>query len=77
MLENFYHAFGFFGALAVALIGFSVFIFWVAGIAGIGNLPESRKKNIMLIACIIFPPFPFFWIFYDINRERKLMKEGK
>jgi uncharacterized BrkB/YihY/UPF0761 family membrane protein len=75
MLEKFFQMFGFFGALFVALLCFAVFIFWIAGIAGIADLPESRKKDIQLIVCILFPPYPFFWVLYDINRERKLMKE--
>jgi membrane-bound ClpP family serine protease len=75
MLETFFQSFGFFGALFIALLAFCAFIFWFAGIAGIADLPASRKKNIQLIVCIVFPPYPFFWVFYDINRERKRMKE--
>ncbi|MBN2731596.1 MAG: hypothetical protein JXR26_04110 [Balneolaceae bacterium] len=76
MLETFYNTFGFFGAILVAFLSFAIFIFWVAGIAGIVYLPESKDKNKKLLFCVIFPPYPFFWIFYDINRERKMMTEN-
>lgn len=75
MIESAFHTFGFFGTLFLVLLGFTVIIFWVAGIAGIADLPESRKKNIQLVVCIFFPLYPFFWVLYDINRERKLMQE--
>ena len=75
MLETFFNTFGFFGAILIAFIGFAIFIFWVAGIAGIVYLPESKDKNKKILLCLFFPPYPFFWMFYDINRERKLMQD--
>ena len=75
MLETFFNTFGFFGAILIAFIGFAIFIFWVAGIAGIVYLPESKDKNKKILLSLFFPPYPFFWMFYDINRERKLMQE--
>lgn len=75
MLETFYHTFGFFGAILVAFLCFALFILWVAGIAGIVYQPETKSKNIKLVLSIFFPPFPIFWLFYDINEERQRLKE--
>lgn len=75
MLETFFNTFGFFGAIMIAFIGFAIFIFWVAGIAGIVYLPESKGKNKKIIFSLLFPPYPLFWMFYDIYREREMMKE--
>jgi hypothetical protein len=75
MLEIFYNTFGFFGAILIAFLGFSIFICWIAGIAGIAYLPESKNRTLKLVLSIIFPPYPFFWLLYDIYQERKLMQE--
>lgn len=75
MLETFYNNFGFVGAIVISFLCFAAFICWVAGIAGIAQLPESKSKNKKLLICIFFPPYPFFWLFYDIYRERKMMQK--
>ncbi len=76
MLETFYNTFGFFGAIFIAFLGFAFFIFWIAGIAGIAYLPESHaNKTTKLIFSVLFPPFPIAWLFYDIYREREMMRE--
>lgn len=75
MLETFYNTFGFFGATCVAFLSFTLFIFWIAGIAGIADMPEGNNKNIKLIISALFPPYPFIWMFYDIYRERSLMRD--
>lgn len=75
MLETFYHTFGFFGAILIAFLCFAFFILWVAGIAGLVYDPESETQTWQLVACVLFPPYPILWLFYDINNERKKMQE--
>jgi hypothetical protein len=75
MLETFYNSFGFIGSITVAFTIFLAFIFWMAGIAGLSQLPESRKKNIKLVCSIFFPPYPIIWVFVDMYRQSQLMKE--
>lgn len=75
MLETFYNSFGFLGSITLAFVIFLSFIFWMAGIAGISQHPESRKKNIKLFCSVIFPPYPIIWIFVDMYRQSQLMKE--
>lgn len=75
MLQTFYNNFGFVGSIGVAMLIFLSFIFWMAGVAGISQLPASTKKNVKLTLSIIFPPYPIIWIFIDIYRQSQLMKE--
>ncbi|HKL19259.1 MAG TPA: hypothetical protein VJ905_09840 [Halalkalibaculum sp.] len=75
MLQTFYNNFGFFGSICLAFLGFLIFIFWIAGIAGIAQLPEEKNKNMKLVVSALFPPFPFIWLFYDMYRQKRLMKE--
>ena len=75
MLETYYNTFGFFGAILVAFLSFTFFIFWIAGLAGIADMPDGHNRRTKLIVGVIFPPYPFFWMFYDIYRERTMMKE--
>ncbi len=75
MLQSFYENFGFIGSISLAFFIFLSFIFWMAGIAGISQLPESRNKNLKLICSVIFPPYPIIWVFVDMFRQRQLMKE--
>lgn len=75
MLQSFYNSFGFVGSIAIALFIFLCFIFWMAGVAGVSQLPESRKKNIKLVLSVLFPPYPIIWLFVDMYRQSQLMKE--
>lgn len=75
MLHTFYNSFGFVGSILVAIFIFLCFIFWMAGIAGISQLPESKKKKTKLVFSVIFPPYPIIWVFVDMFRQRNLMKE--
>jgi hypothetical protein len=75
MLQTFYNNFGFIGSISVAFFIFLSFVFWMAGIAGISQLPESRHKNLKLFSSVIFPPYPIIWIFVDMYRQSQLMDE--
>lgn len=75
MLETFYNSFGFIGSISLAFFIFLCFIFWMAGIAGLSQLPESRNKNLKLAFSVIFPPYAIGWIFIDMYRQNQLMKE--
>ena len=75
MLESFYNNFGFLGSIGIAMFIFLSFIFWMAGVAGISQLPHSTKKNLKLISSVIFPPYPIIWLFVDMYRQSELMKE--
>lgn len=75
MLQTFYNNFGFLGSISVAFFIFLSFIFWMAGIAGISQLPESKGKNLKLVGSVLFPPYPIIWIFVDMYRQSQLMKE--
>lgn len=78
MLQDFYLDFGFFGALTIAAVSFFLFIFWVAGVAGIA-LPEDGGKvkdnKAQVILAIFVPIYPIAWLFVDIYKQRKLLKE--
>lgn len=77
MLQTFYNSYGFLGSITIAFLIFLSFIFWMAGIAGISQLAESRKKNFKLLASVIFPPYTIIWLFVDMWRQRRLMKENE
>lgn len=75
MLQTFYNNFGFLGSILIAFFIFISFIFWMAGVAGISQLPESKRKNVRLFFSILFPPFPIIWLFVDMYQQSQLMKE--
>jgi hypothetical protein len=75
MLETFYESFGFLGSISLAFFIFLSFIFWMAGIAGISQLPASKSRTYKLACSIVFPPYPIIWIFVDMYRQSQLMKE--
>jgi len=75
MLQTFYNSFGFLGSIAFAMFIFLSFIFWMAGVAGISQLPHSTKKNLKLFASVVFPPYPIIWVFVDMYRQSRLMNE--
>lgn len=78
MLQIFYDEFGFFGSILMSLVLFLAFIFWFSGLAGIANLDDNvRKKNIKMIAAVVFPPFPIGWLIIDIYRQHKVIKQSK
>lgn len=75
MIESLYSSVGFFLSLVIIYAGFGVFVFWIAGLAGIAELPESKDRTTKLIIGILFPPYPFFWLLFDIYHQYKLMQE--
>lgn len=76
MLETFYNNFGFTGSIILAFTGFILFILWVAGIAGITHNAKEPQKNTLLIISIFFPPYPLFWMLYDMICQKRLMEEN-
>lgn len=74
MLETFYNNFGFLGSIALAFSAFILFIFWIAGIAGLAQKPDTGTKNIQLAVCVLFPPFPILWLFWDMYHQKKQME---
>lgn len=78
MLQNFYQQFGFFGALLISAVCFFLFIFWVAGVAGIA-LPEDGGKvkdnKFEVIIALILPIYPIGWLFADMYKQRKLLRQ--
>lgn len=75
MLHTFYNNLGFLGSISVAFFIFILFIFWLAGVAGISQLKSSSTKNVKLFFSIIFPPYPIFWLLWDIYSQNQFMKE--
>ena len=75
MLQTFYNNFGFVGSLAIAFAGFIFMIFWMSGIAGICNEEEGRYKTVKIVLSALFPPYPFFWVLFDMHDQRQKMKE--
>jgi len=75
MLETFYTNFGFFGSIVIAFACFLLVILWIAGIAGITQMPDTPKKNIKLGLSVIFPPYPLCWLMVDMYRQTKLMEK--
>ncbi|MFH5832414.1 hypothetical protein ACG2F4_08370 [Halalkalibaculum sp. DA3122] len=76
MLQTFYNNFGFLGSLGIAFGGFLFIIFWVSGIAGICDSETTRFKTAKMILSVVFPPYPFFWILFDMYAQRQQMKES-
>jgi len=75
MIEALYNSVGFFLSIVILFVGFGVFVFWIAGLAGIAELPKSKYKTTKLIIGILFLPYPFFWLIHDIYKEYKLMQQ--
>lgn len=75
MLQTFYNSFGFLGSLSVSFIIFIAFIFWMAGVAGISQLKNDAFKQVRVFFAVVFPPYPIFWLFWDMYAESQFMKE--
>jgi len=77
MIESFYNAFGFIGALAISFILFIFFIFWIAGLAGICLKKEdNNKKTFRIVVAVLIPLYPFLWMIYDMIIQRKYMEKA-
>lgn len=78
MLQSFYENFGFFGALALAIILFLFFILWMAGIAGL-SLPydggQKKGKSWQIVLAVLIPIYPVLWLLVDIYMQNKYMKK--
>lgn len=75
MLQTFYQNFGFLGSLGIAFGGFVFTIFWISGIAGICDSEYTKYKTLKMAISVLFPPYPFFWIIFDMYHQSQSMKE--
>ncbi len=78
MLQATHDIFGTFGTILVALLAFALLIIWIAAISGIHEYPYSeRKKLIITILFILFPPYAFVWLAFDMYRQYAILKGKK
>ena len=79
MLQQIFEALGFFPTLFFILGSFFAFIFWLAGIAGILQANEGRpvRENVMILVCILLPPYPVIWLLIDVVRQAGRIKMKK
>lgn len=75
MLETLYNYFGFTGSLAVALLIFFFFIFWIAGVAGICSRKRPPIRNTIFISLAVFVPiYPVLWLIADMIKQKKELR---
>ena len=73
-----YGEFGLVGSLLLAYLLFTLFIFWISGLAGINESRNNgRVKVNMLIIGIFFPPYPILWLIKEIIVQHRILKKGK
>lgn len=71
MLETFYNTFGFVGAFLISFLLFLFTIFWLGGIAGISQKRgSSTRRRIQLVVAVLIPPYPLFWMIWDMIQQR-------
>ena len=73
MLEQFYNNFGFAGSLLISLFGFLFLMFWFAGIAGLIEDCDDEVEMWKVMAFMLFPPYPIFWLIMDMYRQYRYM----
>lgn len=75
MIKWLYNEFGFFGTGVVSSLFLLLFVLWIAGLAGIGTLPDAEKsKKVKMLLAIFIPPYPMIWLVYDIFRQKKALR---
>lgn len=76
MIETVYSNFGFIGSLVVSLAIFFFFIFWMAGVAGICQVNDTKGKTpyLLLFLAIIIPVYPVAWIILDMIKQKKELR---
>lgn len=74
MLETFYKTFGFLPALLISFLLFMLFIFWMAGVAGICRKKKDDQSEMNIILAVFVPVYPIIWLISEMVRERKLLK---
>jgi integral membrane sensor domain MASE1 len=74
MLETFYKTFGFIPALLISFVLFMLFIFWMAGVAGICRQKKDDQSEMNIILAVFIPVYPIIWLISEMVRERKLLK---
>ncbi len=78
MLETLHDQFGTIGSILVSLFAFTLLILWVAAISGIHEYPYTdRRKLLITVAFILFPPYAFFWLAKDMYRQYAILKGKK
>lgn len=78
MLQWMYGEFGLVGTLLLSYLFFTLFIFWISGLAGINESRNSDKLKVnMLLVGIFFPPYPILWLIKEIFVQHRILKKGK
>lgn len=75
MLEWIFDLLGFWGSVFASLTAFILFIFWIAGMAGISDdKGTDYSKTIKMILSVVFPPYPVIWLIIDMVQHTKRLK---
>jgi hypothetical protein len=75
MLETFYKTFGFIPALIISFLLFMLFIFWMAGVAGICRNKKASHSDLNIVLAVLIPVYPIIWIISEMIRERRLLRK--
>jgi len=73
MLESYYNALGFTGAIILSLFAFLFIMFWFAGIAGLIEDCDDEVEIWKVILFMLFPPYPICWLILDMHKQHKYM----
>lgn len=78
MLKIFYDSLGFGLALGTSFFLFLVFIFWIAGLAGIHIAQREARRTDwrQYTAALLFFPYPIIWMVRDMIRQKRQMGQG-
>lgn len=72
MLKWLYASLGFWGSVFFTLTAFVLFIFWIAGMAGISTIRSTdRSKSMKLLLSVVVPPYPIIWLLVDMYQHKK------
>jgi hypothetical protein len=76
MLEWIFDLLGFWGTVFASLTAFILFIFWIAGMAGISDSDNvtDYTKTVKMVLSIVFPPYPVIWLIIDMIQHNKRLK---
>lgn len=75
MLQFIHDQFGTVGSILVALLAFTLLIFWIAAISGIHEYPYSEKRKLLItVLFILIPPYAFIWLARDMYRQYNILK---
>lgn len=77
MIRWLYQYFGLVGNVVFFAVFFFLFIFWMAGTAGLIERSKEQKKNISWAGYLMFtliPPVSILWLFTDMWAQRREFK---